>query len=78
MPTVFRHGPYRCFFYSADGHEPPHVHIERDANAGKFWLDPVRLQDSGGFPRGELARIIRLVREHEAALLRSWHDYFAD
>ncbi len=33
--------------------------------APRFWLDPVRLQDSGGFPRGQLARIVMLVREHE-------------
>jgi hypothetical protein len=38
----------------------------------------VRLRDDGGFPRADLARIILLVREHESALPRSWHDYFAD
>ncbi|MGH7617315.1 MAG: DUF4160 domain-containing protein [Gemmatimonadaceae bacterium] len=54
------------------------MHVERDANRAKVWLDPVRLHDSGGFPRGELARIILMVREHEAALLRSWRDYFTD
>ena len=31
-----------------------------------------------GFPRGELARIIMMVQEHEADLQRSWDDYFAD
>ncbi len=78
MPTVLRVGPYRCYFFAGDRAEPAHVHVERDANRAKVWLDPVRLQDSGGFPRGELARIILMVREHEAALLRSWNDYFAD
>ena len=78
MPTVLRVGPYRLFFFAGDRVEPPHVHVERDANRAKVWLDPVRLQDSGGFPRGELARIILMVREHETAILRSWHDYFAD
>ena len=78
MPTVLRVGPYRFFFFAGDRVEPPHVHVERDANRAKVWLDPVRLQDSGGFSRNELARIILMAREHEAALLRSWHDYFAD
>jgi len=78
MPTVLRIGPYRCFFFAGDRPEPAHVHVERDANRAKVWLDPVRLQDSGGFPRGELARIILMVRQHEVALLRSWNDYFAD
>lgn len=39
MPTVLRTGPYRIFFYAGDRDEPPHVHVERDANIAKFWLD---------------------------------------
>lgn len=76
MPTVLRIGPYRCFFYSGDREEPPHVHIERDTNVAKFWLDPVRLASSGGFRRDEVRRVQRLVEEHEAALLRSWNEFF--
>jgi len=38
MPSVLRSGPYRFFFYSGDGDEPPHVHVERDDNTAKFWL----------------------------------------
>ncbi len=76
MPTVLRHGPYRFFFYAGDAGEPPHVHIERDADKAKFWLDPVRLQNSGGFGRTEINRIQRLVEENRKDLLRSWHEYF--
>jgi hypothetical protein len=64
MPTVFRSGPYRFFFYSADGGEPPHVHVERDDKTAKFWLRPVRLQDSGGFSRVEISRVTRIVGEN--------------
>jgi hypothetical protein len=28
MPTVFRSGPYRFFFFSDEGNEPVHVHVE--------------------------------------------------
>ncbi|MGH7393728.1 MAG: DUF4160 domain-containing protein, partial [Candidatus Rokuibacteriota bacterium] len=38
MPTVLRSGPYRFFFYSGDGGEPPHIHVEREDNTAKFWL----------------------------------------
>jgi len=44
MPTVLRVGPYRFFFYAGGGEEPPHVHVERDDNIAKFWLDPIRLK----------------------------------
>jgi hypothetical protein len=64
MPTVLRIGPYRCFFYSGDGGEPPHVHVERDDCVAKFWLGPVRLARSGGFGRNELRQIARLVSDN--------------
>jgi hypothetical protein len=76
MPTVLRVGPYRFFFYSSDGSEPPHVHVERDQDTAKFWLSPVRLQKSGGFRRHELRRIQQIIDDHREALLRSWNGYF--
>lgn len=76
MPTVMRIGPYRFFFYSGDGNEPPHIHIERDSLVAKFWLDPVRLAKSGGFSRTELREIESLVVENSAALVEAWNDYF--
>jgi hypothetical protein len=76
MPTVFRTGPYRFFFYAGDRDEPPHVHIERDEKIAKFWLDPIRLQSSGGFARTELGRIQKLVSAHQEDLLEAWNGYF--
>jgi hypothetical protein len=76
MPTVLRSGPYRFFFYASDRAEPPHIHVERDDNVAKFWLDPVRLQNNGGFSRVEITRIEKLVNEHQSELLEGWHEYF--
>ncbi|MBI3207024.1 MAG: DUF4160 domain-containing protein [Myxococcales bacterium] len=76
MPTVLRSGPYRLFFCSADGAEPPHVHVERDQRTAKFWLRPVRLQSSGGFSRVEIARVTGIVVENLELLLRSWDEFF--
>jgi len=76
MPTILRVGPYRFFFYASDRDEPEHVHVERGDNVAKFWLDPVRLQRSGGFRRTEIGRIEKLIEEHRLALLEAWHAYF--
>jgi hypothetical protein len=78
VPTVVRLGPYRFLFYAGDRDEPPHVHVERDDNLAKFWLDPVRLQRSGGFRRVEIQRIQRLVERNRERFLRSWNEYFRD
>ena len=76
MPTVLRFGPYRFFFYSADGAEPPHIHAERDSAQVKYWLDPVRLESSRGFSASELRTIASLVSAHRDKLLEAWNDYF--
>lgn len=76
MPTVLRSGPYRFFFYAADHVEPPHVHVERDKSSAKFWLDPVRIATSTGFPAPEIRRIQGLVTENNILLLRAWNEYF--
>ncbi|MCH7615952.1 MAG: DUF4160 domain-containing protein [Nitrospinae bacterium] len=78
MPTVLRDGPYRFFFYAGDRYEPPHVHVERESWIAKIWIDPVRLQRSGGFTRIELNRILRVVEQHQEQLMKSWHEYFKD
>jgi hypothetical protein len=78
MPTVLRSGPYRFFFYAGDRDEPPQVHVEREANRAKLWLEPVRLQESGGFNAREINRIAALVEEHRDELLRAWNEYFND
>ena len=76
MPSVFRHGPYRFYFYSNEADEPVHVHVERDGDVAKFWLDPVRLQRSGGFRPPEIVRIARLVEEHHELIEEAWNEYF--
>lgn len=76
MPTVLRVGPFRFFFYAGDGSEPPHVHVERDDCEAKFWLDPVRLERSGGFGRKEINRLRQLVEEHRPQLMENWDEFF--
>ncbi|MFN7717287.1 MAG: DUF4160 domain-containing protein [Pseudanabaenaceae cyanobacterium] len=59
MPTLLTVGPYRLFCYAGDRDEPPHVHIKRDKDEAKFWLDPIRHQSNRGFSRTEINRIQR-------------------
>ncbi len=77
MPTILRIGSYRFFFYSSDGSEPVHVHVESEDKVAKFWTEPVRLAHSGRFNRAELVRIQRLVLENESLILEKWNEFFA-
>ncbi len=76
MPTVLRVGPYRFFFYAGDRDEPQHIHVEHDDKIAKFWLDPVRLQNSGGFGRVEIGRIQKHINNNHLKLVEAWDDYF--
>ncbi|MBN2395244.1 MAG: DUF4160 domain-containing protein [Candidatus Atribacteria bacterium] len=78
MPTVFKNGPYRFFFHSNDRDEPIHVYVEREDMIAKFWLDPVRLQISGGFSRIELRRIQNIIEKNHQRLVEAWNDYFSN
>lgn len=78
MPTALREGPYRFFFYSADRDEPKHVHVAHESRVAKFWLDPVRIERSGGLRRSEIHRIQRIIEENHELLMEAWDDYFND
>jgi hypothetical protein len=76
MPTVLREGPYRFYFYSHESNEPAHVHVDRDTNSAKFWLNPVGLARNLGFGATELNRVEKIVRENQVFLLEEWNGYF--
>ncbi|NTW54080.1 MAG: DUF4160 domain-containing protein [Chlorobaculum sp.] len=76
MPTVYKSGPYRFFFYAGDRNEPYHIHVERDDKLAKFWLDPIRLQNSGGFRRFELKEIRRIIELQQEFFMEAWNEYF--
>jgi len=76
MPTILRVGPYRIFFYAGDRDEPIHVHVEREDNIAKFWIEPVRLQRIGGFRRPEIIRIAKIIEENRTEIVEAWHEYF--
>mgnify|MGYP001769437532 CR=1 FL=1 len=78
MPTVFKIGPYRFFFYSGDRDEPVHIHVEREDNVAKFWLDPVRLQRSGGFRAGEINELQKKIQDNQEQIIEAWNEYFND
>ncbi len=76
MPTVMRIGPYRFFFYSNEGHEPPHIHVSSGDGEAKFWLAPVDIAWYSTLNERQLRQIERHVRDNLAYLLEAWDEYF--
>ena len=75
MPTVLRISGFRFHFYSDEGNEPPHVHVDSGDAECKFWLLPVALARSRGLSAVEIRKIERLVFEHQLFLLGKYHDF---
>jgi hypothetical protein len=46
MPEVLRVRGYRFFFFSREGHEPRHIHVEHAERYAKFWLEPIELVEA--------------------------------
>ena len=76
MPTVLRIKGYRFIFFSLEGHEPPHVHVESAERVATFWLHPVALARWRGFRRNELSEIRLLIEENVVLLEEKWHEHF--
>ena len=76
MPTELRKYGLRFHFYSGDGHEPPHIHVDGNGCEAKVWLDAVRLAKAKGFNQKDITRILETVEEHRHQMMEAWHEYF--
>lgn len=75
MPTVLRVAGYRFFFFSREGQEPAHIHVEQAERFAKFWLTPVALAHTHGFRSSELTELTRLVITHRALFEEKWNEH---
>lgn len=78
MPTVLRSGPYRFYFYSHEPNEPPHVHVDRDDDSAKFWLEPISLARNLGFRGHELRELEKIIHDNQHKLLEAWNGWFGN
>lgn len=76
MPTLLRVGGSRFFFYSSEGHEPPHIHVEKGDGEAKLWLQPVEVVYSYRLTPAELRRVQELTVEHQAVFVERWNEHF--
>ncbi|MBC8179700.1 DUF4160 domain-containing protein [candidate division KSB1 bacterium] len=75
MPTILRVGPYRFYFFSNEGKEPPHIHVKAGRDLAKFWLSPIDIASNHGFRAHELNKIEKIIVEHQIELLEAWNEY---
>lgn len=69
-------GPLKFFFWSDEGNEPMHIHVQRDEKMAKYWLEPVQFASNRGFSERELNRIEKLVVENRDTFVDAWNEHF--
>ncbi|MEN9576732.1 MAG: hypothetical protein RL514_4587 [Verrucomicrobiota bacterium] len=77
MPTVLRQDGFDFYFYSEEGNEPPHIHVDKGGGTAKFWLRPLALEYADGLKSAEVKKARRLVEENQTLLLEKWHEHLA-
>lgn len=76
MPTILRVKGHRFFFFSKEGTEPPHIHVETAENYAKFWLEPIVLARTFGYNSKQIRQLREVVEEHREMFKEKWNEYF--
>jgi hypothetical protein len=73
---VFRHGPYRFYFFSRE--EPRrHVHVASPDGEAKFWLEPrIELATSYRLANADLTTIEAIIGERREEISDAWNKHF--
>jgi len=72
---------YQFHFFSNEvsggQHEPVHVHIRKDSNKAKFWLDG-SIAYNKGFGSRELQLLQKMVVTHKSRIEEVWNEHFGE
>ena len=76
VPTVFREGSFRFFFFSRE--EPRiYIHVTHTDGEAKFWLEPtIELAINQGLNSKQIADALSLVKQHQEEILNAWKSHF--
>lgn len=77
MPTILRLLGFRFFFYSDEGNEPPHVHVEKGDGWGKYWIEPVEKEYMRNFNKQEEKKVEEIVEQKQEFFKKKWYEHFS-
>ncbi len=77
MPKILELNGYRFFFYSSEGNEPCHIHVQKGSGDGKIWLEPkVQEQYLEDFKNQEKKQIMDIIESNKDYIIEQWYEYF--
>lgn len=77
MPTLLVENGFRFYFYSSEGKEPPHVHVQKADAEGKIWLEPLfERVYMHGFTKQEEKKLLEIASRYKEEFKKVWYEYF--
>jgi len=76
MPNVIIEDGYRLFFYSNEGNEPIHIHVETGNCTIKIWVDTLKIADEYDCKTKEVKKALLLVEKHLDLINQKWNEHF--
>ena len=76
MPTVFREGEFRFYFFSRE-EERKHIHVSSANGEAKIWIEPkIEVANVVGLSMQDVNKILKLVKEKEKMINEYWNNHF--
>jgi hypothetical protein len=77
MPTVLKIDGFRLFFYSDEGNEPVHIHVQYQSATAKFWItSEVIVANNFGMRASDLSKAAKIVEKNKSLIKDKWNEYF--
>ncbi len=76
MPTLLRWKGCRFYFWSHEGNEPQHTHIDCAEKSAKVWLFDLAVSYNEGFTSKEMKQLLGQVKIHRKVFKEAWHAHF--
>jgi hypothetical protein len=79
MPTVIYLYGWRFFFFSNEGNEPIHIHVEKAEKKAKYWLDVEKTDIQEAFcenlgPRDK-REVKKVIFEYFDLIIEEWNNW---
>lgn len=77
MPTVFRHGEFRFYFFSRE-ETRKHIHVSSSNGEAKIWLEPeIAIAKVIELSNQDVNKILELVKDHLEEINEFWNKHFS-